>query len=138
MSFGLASRRAAAAYNEVSVETGVSGADPHKLILMLFEGALLQVGSAAIAMENRDIPAKGTAISKAIEIITNGLKISLDFEAGGELAERLGALYDYMAQRLLYANLHNSRPALDEVTRLLTDLKDAWAAIGSATVEPAR
>jgi flagellar protein FliS len=103
---------------------------------MLFEGALLQVGSAAIAMDNRDIPAKGTAISKAIEIITNGLKISLDFEAGGELAERLGALYDYMAQRLLYANLHNSRPALEEVTRLLTDLKDAWAAIGSA--DPAR
>lgn len=136
MSFGLASRRATAAYTSVSVETGVSSADPHKLILMLFEGALLQVGSAAIAMDNRDIPAKGTAISKAIEIITNGLKISLDFEAGGELAERLGALYDYMAQRLLYANLHNSRPALEEVTRLLTDLKDAWAAIGSA--DPAR
>ncbi len=131
MSFGLAASRGAAAYSAVGVETGVSTADPHKLILMLFEGALLQVGTAAAALENNDVPAKGSAISKAIDIILNGLKVSLDYEAGGELAQRLGALYDYMTQRLLYANLHNSRPAMDEVTSLLTDLKDAWASIGS-------
>lgn len=130
MSFGLATRRAAAAYAEVGVETGVSTADPHKLILMLFEGALLQIGTATAALENKNVPAKGAAISKAIEIITNGLKVSLDFEAGGDLAERLGALYDYMTQRLLYANLHNSRPAMDEVAGLLTELKGAWEEIG--------
>ena len=132
MSFGLAARRGAAAYSSVGVETGVSTADPHKLILMLFEGALLQIGTAAIALENKDVPAKGMAISKAIEIILNGLKVSLDYEAGGDLAQRLGALYDYMTQRLLYANLHNSRPAMDEVTQLLTDLKGAWEAIGAS------
>ncbi|WP_374499611.1 flagellar export chaperone FliS, partial [Zoogloea sp.] len=97
----------------------------------LFEGALLQIGTAGIAMDNKDIPTKGTATSKAIEIITNGLKVSLDYEAGGELAERLGALYDYMTQRLLYANLNNSRPALDEVARLLNELKGAWEEIGT-------
>ena len=132
MSFGLAARRGAAAYSSVGVETGVSTADPHKLILMLFEGALLQIGTAAIALENKDVPGKGMAISKAIEIILNGLKVSLDYEAGGDLAQRLGALYDYMTQRLLYANLHNSRPAMDEVTQLLTDLKSAWEAIGAS------
>ena len=136
MSFGIAARRGAAAYSSVGVETGVSTADPHKLILMLFEGALLQIGTAAIALENKDVPAKGMAISKAIEIILNGLKVSLDYEAGGELAQRLGALYDYMTQRLLYANLHNSRPAMDEVTQLLTDLKSAWEAIGSSEQAP--
>ncbi|WP_442769997.1 flagellar export chaperone FliS [Zoogloea ramigera] len=132
MSFGIAARRGAAAYSSVGVETGVSTADPHKLILMHFEGALLQIGTAAIALENKDVPGKGMAISKAIEIILNGLKVSLDYEAGGELAQRLGALYDYMTQRLLYANLHNSRPAMDEVTQLLTDLKSAWEAIGAS------
>lgn len=132
MSFGIAARRAAAAYSSVGVETGVSTSDPHKLILMLFEGALLQIGTASIAMENKDIPKKGAAISQAIEIIINGLKVSLDYEAGGELAQRLGALYDYMTHRLLYANLHNSRPALDEVSQLLTDLKSAWEAIGAS------
>jgi len=98
---------------------------------MLFEGAILQVGTAVAALESNNVPAKGLAISKAIEIITNGLKVSLDYEAGGELAERLGALYDYMTQRLLYANLHNSRPALDEVARLLNELKGAWEEIGT-------
>ena len=121
----------AAAYAKVSVETGVNTADPHKLILMLFDGALLQVRTAGIAIANKDIPTKGTAISKAIEIIINGLKVSLDTNAGGELAERLAALYDYMSERLLYANLHNSQPALDEVAGLLATLREAWAEIRS-------
>ena len=124
------------AYAKVSVETGVNTADPHKLILMLFDGALLQVRTAGIAIVNKDIPAKGTAISKAVEIIINGLKVSLDLSAGGELAQRLAALYDYMSDRLLYANLHNSQPALDEVAGLLATLREAWAEIRSQ-VQPA-
>ena len=126
----------AAAYAKVSVETGVNTADPHKLILMLFDGALLQVRTAGIAIVNKDIPAKGTAISKAVEIIINGLKVSLDLSAGGELAQRLAALYDYMSDRLLYANLHNSQPALDEVAGLLATLREAWAEI-RGKVQPA-
>jgi flagellar protein FliS len=126
----------AAAYAKVGVETGVNTADPHKLILMLFDGALLQVRTAGIAIGSKDIPAKGTAISKAVEIIINGLKVSLDLSAGGELAQRLAALYDYMSDRLLYANLHNSQPALDEVAGLLATLREAWAEIRSQ-VQPA-
>ena len=121
----------AAAYAKVSVETGVNTADPHKLILMLFDGALLQVRTAGIAIGNQDIPGKGTAISKAIEIIINGLKVSLDMNAGGELAQRLAALYYYMSEPLLYANLHNTEPALDEVAGLLATLREAWAEIRS-------
>ncbi len=101
-----------------------------------FDGALLQVRTAGIAIGNKDIPAKGTAISKAVEIIINGLKVSLDLSAGGELAQRLAALYDYMSDRLLYANLHNSQPALDEVAGLLATLREAWAEIRSQ-VQPA-
>jgi len=129
MSFGLASRRAAAAYSEVGFETGVSTADPHKLILMLYDGALVALRTAGVSIQHKDIPAKGTAISKAIDIILNGLKVSLDMAAGGELAERLSALYEYMGERLLYANLHNSQPALDEVAGLLATLREAWAGI---------
>lgn len=126
----------ASAYAQVSVETGVSTASPHKLILMLYDGALLQIRTAGIAMQAKDIPAKGTAISKAIDIILNGLKVSLDMAAGGELSERLSALYEYMGDRLLYANLHNSQPALDEVAKLLGTLRDAWAEIGSQVDKP--
>ncbi|HRD34345.1 MAG TPA: flagellar export chaperone FliS [Rhodocyclaceae bacterium] len=119
----------ASAYAKVSVETGVTSADPHKLILMLFDGALLSISSARHALERKDIPAKGIAISKAIEIIANGLDASLDFDAGGELAMRLSALYEYMTDRLLYANLHNNQAALDEVAGLLGGLRESWEAI---------
>lgn len=126
--FGTPMNRASA-YQRVGVETGVSSADPHTLILMLFDGALLSVSSAGAAMGRNDIPAKGLAISKAIEIIGNGLDASLDHDAGGELAGRLSALYNYMVDRLLYANIHNNKAALDEVSGLLAGLRESWAGI---------
>lgn len=130
--FGSYSSNRAAAYSKVGVETGVGAADPHKLILMLFDGAILAVSAASTAMAQKDIAAKGQAASKAIEIITNGLKASLDVSAGGELAERLAALYDYMGERLLYANLHDNAAALDEVASLLQGLREAWQGIEPA------
>ncbi len=120
-----------AAYNKVGIETGVDTADPHKLVLMLFEGAMLAVSGASLHMQRNEIAKKGEAVSKAINIIANGLKASLDTQAGGELAERLAALYDYMCARLLHANLNNQPAVLDEVSHLLAELKDAWAQIGS-------
>ena len=131
--FGGFQQNRAAAYAKVSVETGVNTADPHKLILMLFDGAIMAATAAGVAMDNKQIPVKGEQISKTIEIIINGLKISLDLNAGGELAERLYALYDYMADRLLYANLHNNRAALDEVIELLSGLRTAWQGIAVNT-----
>ena len=119
-----------AAYNKVGIETGVDTADPHKLVLMLFEGAMLAVSGASLHMQRNEIAKKGEAVSKAINIIANGLKASLDTQAGGELAERLAALYDYMCARLLHANLNNQPAVLDEVSHLLAELKDAWAQIG--------
>ena len=124
-----------AAYAKAGIETGVETADPHKLILMLFEGAMLAVASASLHMKRKggadDVARKGEAISKAINIITNGLKASLDQGAGGELAGKLGALYDYMSARLLYANMHDQPAILDEVSHLLAELKGAWEQIGN-------
>lgn len=120
----------ALAYKNVGVEVGVTAADPHRLTLMLFDGALVSINAARIHMESGEIPLKGNAISKAIEIIANGLKVSLDFDVGGELAQRLAALYDYMCARLLHANARNDMGALGEVATLLRELKDAWEQIG--------
>ncbi len=122
--------QSAAAYARVGIETNVSTANPHQLVLMLFDGALLAVNSAAISMANRDVVAKGTSISKAIEIITYGLKASLDSEAGGELAGHLGTLYDYLCQQLFFANAENNEATLNEVSGLLNDLREAWAQMG--------
>ncbi|MDB5814258.1 MAG: fliS [Rhodocyclales bacterium] len=122
--------QSAAAYARVGVETNVSTANPHQLVMMLFDGALLAINSAAISMANGDLVAKGMSTSKAIEIITYGLKASLDSEAGGELATRLGSLYDYMCQRLFFANAENNEAILNEVSGLLNELREAWAQMG--------
>lgn len=126
-------------YAKVGVESGVTTADPHKLISMLYQGAMLAIANAKSGILRKDIPAKGVAISKAISIIEDGLIVSLDKEAGGELAQNLSALYAYMCTRLVAANLKNDIAALDEVARLLNDLKGAWDSIrqAPAAVSPA-
>jgi flagellar secretion chaperone FliS len=130
-------RNRAAAYASVQIETGVGAADPHKLVTMLFDGAILALSKAQAEMQAGNIEAKGNSVSKAIEIITNGLKASLDQSAGGDLAGRLAALYDYMSERLLYANLHDSTAALEEVSSLLASLRDAWLSIAPSRTETA-
>ena len=125
-------RNPLAAYQRVSVETGVQTADPHKLVLMLYEGALLALSDAQLHMTRRETAEKGRALSKAIMIIDGGLKASLDIKAGGELGERLAALYDYMGDRLLHANLHNRPEIIEEVRQLLMELRGAWEQISPA------
>ena len=121
---------AISAYNKVGIESNVTAADPHKLISMLFQGALLAIANAKNGIMRKDTPAKGAAISKAIAIIGEGLNASLDKKVGGDLAQNLSSLYDYMVMRLVAANLKNDTAALDEVARLLNDLKGAWDSIG--------
>ncbi len=121
------------AYAKIGVESCVSAADPHKLISMLYQGALLAIANAKNGILRKDVSAKGAATSKAIAIIDEGLNASLDKNVGGELAQNLSSLYEYMCTRLIAANLNNDLAALDEVARLLTDLKAAWDSISPNT-----
>lgn len=129
--FGM-SRSPTATYAQVSQDVAAETADPHALILMLFEGARTAITIARRHMEQNEIPEKGAAISKAIDIVNNGLRVSLDMENGGDLAERLAALYEYISQRLLWGNLKNDLAALDEANQLLGELQSAWALISPA------
>jgi len=124
-------------YESVGMESNVHSADPHTLISMLFQGALLAIANAKNGILRKDIPAKGTAISKAIAIIGEGLHASLDKKAGGEIAENLAALYDYMVFRLADASINNDIAKLDEVARLLGELKGAWDSIRPAVTQTA-
>lgn len=120
------------AYAKVGVETGVVAASPHKLIVMLFDGALAALATALQHMNAGNIGGKGQSLSKAITIIDSGLRASLNKEVGGEVAQNLDALYEYMSNRLLAANLENKAEYIEEVQRLLKDLKGAWEAIDPA------
>lgn len=121
----------AAAYRKAGLETQVETASPHKLVLMLYEGAIAFIATAAMHMRSHDVERKGEAISNAIEVIDGGLKACLDHDVGGDLSERMAALYEYMCTRLLYANLNNDQVALDEVVALLNELKSAWEEIAN-------
>lgn len=125
------------AYNKVGLESSVTAADPHKLISMLYQGALQAIANARNGILRHDIPGKGAQISKAMAIIGEGLHASLDKSVGGELVQNLASLYDYMVYRLFAANLNNDVAALDEVTRLLLDLKDAWDSIRPVVMQTA-
>jgi flagellar secretion chaperone FliS len=113
-------------YARMDVETGVAGATPEMLIVMLYDGALRAIATARVAMEAGDQQAKGQSISKAIGIIEEGLRGSLDAAAGGDLGSNLSDLYEYMSHRLMLANLRNDSAMLDEVSDLLRALKTAW------------
>ena len=123
----------ARSYAQVGLQSGVMSASPHQLITLLFDGARTAIAMARHHMAHKEIAAKGKAISKAINIIDNGLKASLDAEAGGqagaELVANLSALYDYINQRLMQANLRNDPALLDEAERLLENIGSAWREI---------
>ena len=121
---------AAKAYAKVGLETGVSSADPHRLILMLYDGAILSVRKAQTHLRARNIAGKGEAASKAIQIIEEGLRASLDRNVGGAIALQLDSLYEYMCHRLLMASMGNDPIGFSEVAQLLCDLRDAWAGMG--------
>lgn len=124
-------------YARVAVESAVMGASPHQLIVMLFDGALSALVRARLFISQGDIAAKGEALSKAINIIDNGLKAGLNAEKSPEIAANLSSLYDYMVRRLLQANLRNEVSAIEEVEALLNNIAGAWKQISPQSTAPA-
>lgn len=122
--------RGASAYAKIGVESGAMSASPHQLIVMLFDGALAAIRTARIHLQNGNFAEKGKAVSKALDIVNNGLLAALDTERGGEIAERLASLYDYVARLLLSANRHNDIESLDQAETLLNNIASAWRDIG--------
>jgi len=112
-------------YNRVGVSSSVESADPHMLIQMLMNGALEKIAIAKGHMERNDVSQKGGNISWAISII-DGLRASLNVDDGGEIAQNLDDLYDYMTRRLARANIENNPDLLDEVASLVRSVKSAW------------
>lgn len=115
-------------YQKLGIESEVSNASPHRLIQLLFEGALGRLAAAQGAMERGDIAVKGEMLGKAIGIV-GGLRSSLDMEAG-EISERLDQLYEYINLRLLEASAQNDIDKVVEVIQLLKTVKSGWDEIG--------
>ncbi len=120
-------------YRQVDVATSVSQADPHQLIQLLYDGAIAAILQAQHAIATRDVESKTTTISKAMRIIDEGLKASIEPGNNPALSENLRGLYDYMLNLLLRGNLNSDPAPLSEALKLLGELRGAWAEISPAT-----
>lgn len=127
----MSSLRDANAYARVGVESGILAASPHQRIVMLFDSYQASIRIARLHMQAGHIAEKGKAITKAINIVSQGLRASLDLEQGGDIAVQLDQLYDYVVRVLLRANLNNDDTALTMAAALLENVAAAWLAIGS-------
>jgi flagellar secretion chaperone FliS len=126
----------AAAYRQVGAETAVSGASPHKLVAMLFDGFMDALAQAQGAMRANNYELKGRAIVRALRIVDEGLRACLDLKGGGPLAQDLHDLYGYLEMRLTMSNLRNDESGLDECRRLMQPLREAWMSIGNQVENP--
>lgn len=117
-----------AAYQSTAAHGGVAAADPHRLIVILMDGALERISTARGCIVRGETIEKARLLNRAVSIIGE-LRSSLDMKSGGQIAANLGDLYDYMCRRLLTATSENRVELLDEVSRLLHEIRGAWAAI---------
>ena len=121
-------KNSAKEYSQVSLQTEIMDADPHKLIQLLLEGALTRLAVAKSLIENGDMEGKNEKIGNVVDIICS-LQESLDHERGGEIAANLERLYDYITRRLWDANRLNDIDIVNEVMSLLLEVKSGWEGI---------
>jgi flagellar protein FliS len=117
-----------AAYQSVAAHGGVAASDPHRLIVMLMDGALERIARARGCIENHALQEKNDLLASAVAIVDE-LRVSLDLKAGGPIAANLDDLYDYLCRQLMKANLTNRIETLDEVAHLLGEIRSAWLAL---------
>jgi flagellar protein FliS len=128
---------AASAYRQTGVVGRVLEADPQQLVAQLYAGALERIALARTALAANDRARKAEALNAAAQIV-EGLRLALDRRAGGALAERLEALYDYIGVRLTQANAGDDGAALDECEALLARIAGAWNQIAAPRQGAAR
>lgn len=121
------------AYAQIDLQNRVAGATSHQLITMLFEGAHNAIMCAKIYFENGNVAKRGEMLSKAINIINNGLRASLDHEKGQGISQELEFLYECMSRSLLEANMKNMPSLLFHVDELLMSLAATWKDIEPQT-----
>lgn len=133
----MSNTRALNKYSQTAIDSGVDGATPHRLVQLMMEGVLDKVALAKGYMARHDFEAQGRHINWAISLV-NGLRMSLNKQDGGEIAENLDSLYDYMVRRLLQAHAEGKADLLDEVTSLMREVKSGWDAVPEALEREAK
>ncbi len=109
-------------------EMDISTASPETLVVKLYEGAMRNARHALVCHGEGRIADRGRALSKAMAIVSE-LASALDMERGGEIASSLDALYAFVNEQLLEANLRGEPRHIDDALRVLGILNEAWVEI---------
>ncbi len=129
-------RRKINAYQKESVKAQLAGANPYTIIQMLMQGFLERVAKGKGCIERGDLQGKAEHLSKASAIL-HALSESLDLDVGGEVAQNLASLYEYMLMRVTDASVEKTIEPLDEVMKLMLEIKSGWDAIPNSEVDNA-
>ncbi|WED21069.1 flagellar export chaperone FliS [Vibrio sp. JC009] len=113
------------AYKKVSVDSQLSAASPHKVIQMLMAGAIERLVQGKAAMQQGNVAVKGERLGKALDIVIS-LRGCLSMSDGGEIAQNLDQLYDFMISQITMANIENNEQAIDDVIHIIREIKSAW------------
>ena len=119
---------ALAQYGQIKNEAQTSYASPHQLMLMLFDGAIEAMSMTVGAIQNKNFELRSKQNTRSITII-NGMRDCLDMEAGGDLANNLYSLYQYMAQELFKASFKNDADTIQNIQSMLKDIRESWEKI---------
>jgi flagellar protein FliS len=113
------------AYQKNKYET----ASPHRLIAMLYDGAIRFMNQSIVNVQTQDIEAANVSLNRAQDIM-NELIICLNFEQGNEIAANLNNLYRYTIDLLIQANIQKTIEPIEEAIGIVKDIREAWQAIG--------
>ncbi|MFC1234343.1 flagellar export chaperone FliS [Vibrio sp. F74] len=113
------------AYKKVSVDSQLSAASPHKVIQMLMAGAIERLVQGKAAMAQGNIAVKGERLGKALDIVIS-LRTCLSMDEGGDVAQNLDQLYEFMITQIALANVESNPKAIDDVVDILREIKSAW------------
>jgi flagellar protein FliS len=113
------------AYKKVSVDSQLTAASPHKVIQMLMAGAIERLVQGKAAMLQGNIAVKGERLGKALDIVVS-LRGCLSMDDGGDIAQNLDQLYDFMIARIIFANKNNETDPIDDVIEIIREIKSAW------------
>jgi len=119
---------ALAQYGQIKNDTQTTYASPHQLMLMLFDGAIEAMSITVGAIQNKNFELRSKQNTRSITII-NGMCECLDMETGGELADNLYSLYQYMTQELFRASFKNDVDTIQNIQTMLKDIRGSWEKI---------
>ncbi|MFC3025601.1 flagellar export chaperone FliS [Vibrio zhugei] len=113
------------AYKKVSVDSQLSAASPHKVVQMLMAGAIERLIQGKAAMQQHNIAVKGERLGKALDIIIS-LRGCLSMDDGGEIAQNLDQLYEFLITQITTSNQLNQPELLDDAIEIIREIKSAW------------